>query len=84
MFEPKIKDSLDDVIEIIDLPDVEHKKTMFPYDEPTVETADEIDTKQEIIDTDFIDLQNEFNKVNDVVREQKKLKENRRHYRDYH
>ena len=30
-FEPKIKDSLDDVIEIIDMPDVEHKKIMHPY-----------------------------------------------------
>ena len=33
-----------------------------------------IDKKQEIIDTDFIDLQNEFNKVNDVAAEQKKQK----------
>ena len=47
---------------------------MFPYVEPTVETADEIDKRQEIIDTDFIDLQNEFNKVKDVVAEQKKTK----------
>ena len=47
---------------------------MFPYVELTVETTDEIDTKQEIIDTDFIDLQNEFNKVNDVATEQKKNK----------
>ena len=44
---------------------------MFPYVEPTVETADEIDKRQEIIDTDFIDLQNEFNKVNNMVEEQK-------------
>ena len=29
---------------------------MFPYVEPTVETANEIDKRQEIIDTDFIDL----------------------------
>ena len=56
------------------MPDVEHKKSMFPYVEPTVETADEIDKRQEIIDTDFIDLQNEFNKVKDVVAEQKKTK----------
>ena len=71
VFEQKIEDPLDDVIEIIDLPDVEHKRTMFPYVKPTVETADEIDTKQEIIDTDFISLQNEFNKVNSVAAEQK-------------
>ena len=41
VFEPKIEDPLNDVIEIIDLPDVEHKKSKFPYVEPTVETADE-------------------------------------------
>ena len=48
---------------------------MFPYVEPTVETADKIDEKQEIIDTDFIDLKSKFDKVNDVVSEQKKEKE---------
>ena len=45
VFEPKIEDPLDDVIEIIDLPDAEHKKSMFPYVKPTAETADEIDKK---------------------------------------
>ena len=54
--------------------DVEYKKSMFPYVEPTVETADEIDKRQKIIYTDFIDLQNEFNKVKDVAAEQKKQK----------
>ena len=72
IFEPKIEDPLDDVIEIIDLPDIEHKKSMFPYVEPTVETADKIDEKQEIIDTNFIDLKSKFDKVNDVKSEQKK------------
>ena len=43
------------------------KKSMFPYVEPTVETADEIGKRQEIIVTDF-------NKVNDVAAEQKKNK----------
>ena len=47
---------------------------MFPYAEPTVETADKIDEKQEIIDTDFIDLKSKFDKVNDVISEQKKQK----------
>ena len=46
-FEPKIKGSLDDVIQIIGMPDVEHKKIMHPYVEPTVlQTADEIDKTQ--------------------------------------
>ena len=49
VFKPKIEDPLDDVLEIIDIPDLEHKKSMFPYVKPTVETAHEIDTNQEII-----------------------------------
>ena len=48
---------------------------MFPYVEPTVETANEIDKRQEIIDTDFIDLKSKFDKVNDLISEQKKEKE---------
>ena len=47
---------------------------MFPYVELTVETADEIETNQQIIDDDFIDLQTKFDKVNNVVTEQKKRK----------
>ena len=53
------------------MPDIEHKKSMLPYVEPTVETADEIETNQRIIDDDFINLQTKFVKVNDVVTEQK-------------
>ena len=70
-FEPKIKDSLDDVIEIIDMPDVEHKKIMYPYVEPTVQTADEIDKTQEIIVTDFINLKTLFDEPGDVAAENK-------------
>ena len=75
IFEPKIDNPLVDVIEIIDLPDIEHKESMFRYVEPTVETADKIDKKQEIIDTNFIDLKSKFDKVNDVISERKKQKE---------
>ena len=78
IFEPKIEDPLDETIEIIDDPDIEHKKSMFPYEEPTVETADEIERKQQTIDEDFIDLQTKFDHVNDVATEQKKRKEIRR------
>ena len=74
IFEPKIEDPLDDVIEIIDQPDPEHKKSMYPYVEPTVQTADKIDKTQKLIDDDFIDLQTKFDKVNDVATEQKKQK----------
>ena len=65
IFEPKIEDPLDDVIGIFDQPDPEHKKSMCPYVEPTVQTADKID---------IIDLQTKFDKVNDVATEQKKQK----------
>ena len=75
IFEPKIQDPLDDVIEILDMPDPEHKKTTFPYVEPTVQLPDEIEEKQKQIDDDFIDLQAKFNNVNDVATEQKEEKE---------
>ena len=39
-----------------------------------VETADEIERKQKLIDEDFIDLQTKFEQVNDVATEQKKIK----------
>ena len=74
IFEPKIEDPLDDVIEIIDLPDPKHKKSMYPYVELTVQTADELDKRQQLIEDDFIDLQTKFDKVNDVASEQKKQK----------
>ena len=78
IFEAKIEDPLDEVLEVIDVPDLEHKKSMFPYVEPTLETADEIETKQRLIDEDFIDLQTKFDKINDVVSEQKNPQNNRR------
>ena len=36
IFNPVINDPLDDVIEIMNQPNPEHKKTTFPYVEPTV------------------------------------------------
>ena len=43
IFNPVINDPLDDVIEIMDQPNPEHKKTTFPYVEPTVQLPDEIE-----------------------------------------
>ena len=74
IFEPKIEDPLDDVMEIIDLPDIEQKKLTFPYVEPTVQLPDEIEEIQKLIDGDFIDLQTKFDKLNDVASEQNKQK----------
>ena len=47
---------------------------MFPYVEPTLETADETGNwnKTTTYWRDFTDLQTKFDKVNDVVSEQKK------------
>ena len=47
---------------------------MYPYVEPTVQTADEIDKTQKRIEDDFIDLQTKFDKVNNIATEQKKQK----------
>ena len=47
---------------------------MYPYLEPTVQTSDEIDKTQKLIDHDFIDLHTKFDKANDVATEQKKQK----------
>ena len=45
IFNPVINDPLDDVIEIMDQPNPEHKKTTFPYVEPTVQLPDKIKKK---------------------------------------
>ena len=83
-FDAKIEDTLDEVVEIIDVPDTEHKKSMFPYVEPTVETADEIETNQQIIDDDFIDLQTKFDQVNELSLNNNNKKKNRRDNRECH
>ena len=75
IFEPKIQDPLDDVIEILDKPEPEHKKTTFPYVEPIVQLPDEIEDTQKLIDGNFTDLQPKINRVDDVVTEQKKQKD---------
>ena len=67
VFEPKINDPLEDVIERIEKPEPEHKKTTFPYVEPTVQLPDEIG--------DFTDLLSKIYKVNGVATEQKKQKD---------
>ena len=75
IFEPKIQDPLDDVIEIFDEPNPEHKKTTFPYVELTVHLPDEIEDSQKRIDDDFTDLLSKINKVNGVATQQKKQKD---------
>ena len=54
---------------------VEHKKTTFPYVEPTNQLPDEIEDSQKLIDEDYADLLSKINRPNDVLTEQKKQKE---------
>ena len=74
IFTPKIENPLDDVMEIIDDPNVEHKETTFPYVEPTVQLPNEIENIQKLIDDDYADLLNKIYGVNDVLKEQNKNK----------
>ena len=78
IFEPKIQDPLDDVIEILDDPNPERKKTTFPYVESTVQLPDKIEDSQKRINDVFTDLLSKINKVNDVATEQKKKRYRRR------
>ena len=55
-----INDPPDDVIQIMDQPNPEHKKTTFPYVEPTVQLPDEIEKAQKAIDDDYADLLNKI------------------------
>ena len=75
VFEPTISDPLDDVMEILDMPEPEHKKT-FPYVEPTVELSTRWNRKLWKKNQRWLpDLMTKINKVNDVATEQKKQKE---------
>ena len=46
IFESKNEDPLDEAFEILDDPNIEHKKSMFSYNEPVLETVDGIRTMQ--------------------------------------
>ena len=73
-FEPTIQGELDELLEILDESDIELKKSMFPYELRQLQAADEIETSSQLVDADFINLQTEFDKVNDVTTEQKQQK----------
>ena len=51
----------------LDDPNPEHKKTTFPYVEPTVQLPDEIEDRQKRIDDDFTDLLSKITKVIESV-----------------
>ena len=74
LFEPTTQGELDELLEILDEPDIEHKKSMFPYEPPQLQMTDEIEISQQLVDSDIIDLQTEFDKVNDVITEQNQQK----------
>ena len=67
IFNPKVEDLLDTVIEILDNPSGEHEKEMFPYDPPQVQTPTKTVTETKLIDDKFIALKRKFDEVNDVA-----------------
>ena len=75
IFKSKINKPLDDVMEVLEDPNVEHKKTTFPYVEPTVQLPDEVEDSQKLLEEDYADLLSKINGPNDVLTEQKKQKE---------
>ena len=72
LFTPKIEDPLDTIIEILGHPYVEHKKEIYPYVPPQVQTADEIETETTLVDDEFTDLKTKYDEINDVATEEKK------------
>ena len=69
---PTTEDPLDTIIEILDDPYVEHKREMYPYVPPQLQTADETETETALVDDKFIDLKTKYDEINDVANEQKK------------
>ena len=59
-------------MEMLDNPNVEHKKTTFPYVEPTVQLPDEIEHTHKLIDNNYADLLSKIHEPNEVLTEQKK------------
>ena len=63
---------MDTVIDIKDDPTVEHKREMFSYVPPPLQTADEIETEVAAVDDDFTRTKAKYDQINDAATEQKK------------
>ena len=59
--------------EIVDdlFKDLEHKKTKHPYVEPQVKDAQTIETRTQATNKEFLELKQQFDKVDNVATEQK-------------
>ena len=60
------------------MPEAEHKKSTFPYAEPTIYLPDKIDEQQKRINDDYTDLKTKINRANDVATEQKKQQQKKK------
>ena len=49
IFEAKIEDLLEEIIKITDDPDIEHKKSMFPYDEPLLKRQTKLKQNKDLL-----------------------------------
>ena len=63
---------MDTVTYILDDPTVKHKKEMFSYVPPQVETAHEIEKEVAAVDDNFKKTKAEYDQINDAATEQKK------------
>ena len=59
--------------EIVDdlFKDLEHKKTKHPYVEPQVKDAQTIETRTQATNNEFLELKQQFDKVDNVATKQK-------------
>ena len=59
--------------EIVDdlFKDLEHKKTKHPYVEPQVKDVQTIETRTQATNNEFLELKQQFDKVDNVATEQK-------------
>ena len=51
LFGPTEQNELEELLEILNEPDIEHKKSMFPCEPPQLQMADEIETSQQLVDS---------------------------------
>ena len=72
IFNPIVNDPLDD---LETQPNPEHKKTTFPYVEPTVQLPDEIENVRQQDDKDHTDLMDKIYGHQDFVTKTRKDKE---------
>ena len=73
-FIAKSSDPLDVVLDNLD-ENIEHQKTTYPYVPPQVQTAPTIEIETQVIDNEFANLKEQYDRADNVTAEQKEQKE---------